>query len=201
TGNFDVWLRQSSDSGMTFSNAQQLTDSTTAELYPFEARDSMNIHVVFPQAGVGVSYLYSGDGGSTWNPSFNIGPGGQPYVTYTGCTVHVIWVNTRRIYYRRNPTGNGNCIPTSIPDAHSPAGTLSIYPDPATNEIVIGHWTSVIAKVIISDATGRIVFSQQLKANSQQPTDIDISKLKPEVYFINLTDEKNISTFGKFVKL
>src|SRR5258706_5122733 len=109
-GNFDVWLRQSADSGAVFSNAQQLTNASTGELYPFMTRDGMQLHVVYIQAGTGVNYLYSGDGGITWDPAFLIGAGGQPFIAYTGCGLHVIWINSRAVYYKRHPSGNGNFL-------------------------------------------------------------------------------------------
>lgn len=201
TGNFDVWLRQSADNGMVFGNAQQLTDSSAGEAYPFEARDSMNIHLVYPQFGSGINYLYSGDGGATWSPPVMLGNGSQPYVAYTGCVVHIIWPNSGTIYYRRNPTGNGNCLISDVPDLHSSLETLSVYPDPAHDKLVIGNWLLGLNNIKIYNAMGQLLIDLQPKANSGQPIAADVSDLKPGIYFISLSAGKNNSLTRKFVKL
>jgi hypothetical protein len=200
TGNFDVWLRQSADSGATFSSAQQLSNASTGELYPFMTRDSTELHLVYIQTGTGVNYLHSADGGVTWDPPFLIGAGGQPYIAYTGCVLHVIWVNSHVIYYMRNPTGNGSCLISAIPGLNSAGEAFSVYPNPAGNELKIEDPQLRIREVEIYNLPGEKVFKSEI-SNLKSQISVDVSQLLPGVYFIKATDEKNNSAMKKMIKL
>ncbi len=201
-GNFDVWLRQSADSGAIFANAQQLTNASAGEAYPFMVRDSMELHLVYAQFGTGANYLHSADGGLTWDPPFFIGAGSQPYIAYTGCVLHVIWPDSGAIHYRRNPTGNGSCLisDVSTPAFSSSTETISVYPNPAANQFTMYDLRCTISEFTVSDALGQCVISQKPEAKSQKLI-ADISSLPPGIYFITVRDDKKNSVTKKIVKL
>src|SRR5258706_13138485 len=121
------------------------------------ARDGMHFHVVYIEGGTGVNYLFFGDGGITWDPAFLIGAGGQPFIAYTGCVFHVIWINSRAVYYRRHPTGNGNCLPSgiSIPGFSSSPETISVFPKPAINQLRIQTEGLRTLSIVLYDVMGK----------------------------------------------
>ena len=110
SSNFDVNMRQSSDTGATFGVAKVLASTTAAEIYPYLIRRDSQMHMVY--VGAGPTYIHSADGGLTWSAPVNIGHGGQPFIAMTCPVLHVIWPDSGAIYYRRNATGNPPCVTT-----------------------------------------------------------------------------------------
>jgi len=114
TGSFQIRIKQSADMGTTWTADTQVTiGADTNGLYPYLVRDDSQLHMVYSRFGTGGGprYIHSADGGATWIPSVSLGTGGQPFIAYTGCVLHVIFLNNGRIYYERNATGNtgGHC--------------------------------------------------------------------------------------------
>jgi len=114
---FNVWLAQSSDKGNTWLAAQHLTNTSATELYPYMVRDGQNLHLTYYLFGTGGGgwYLHSTNGGTTWDPGVQLSTGGQPFITLSGCNLHYIWQDSGVVYYRRNPTGNGDCSGIKTP--------------------------------------------------------------------------------------
>lgn len=72
---------------------------------------------------------------------------------------------------------------------------LRIYPNPAQNKLILQSTTNNFDAVSISDINGRIVMNSANKNSN----DIDVSTLKPGMYFITITSsEGNITK--KFIK-
>jgi hypothetical protein len=63
---------------------------------------------------------------------------------------------------------------------------VSIYPNPAINELRIENAESRIVRAGIYNLLGEEIFSQQIAANGQQPIIIDISALTPGMYVAEL---------------
>ncbi len=130
---FDVGLRQSSDSGRTFAVVKDLFSG----IYPFLVRDGLNLHLGYDHLGTGGGawYAHSADGGATWDTPSQIDFGGQPFLALTGCTVHVVYGDSGAVYYKRNPTGNGDCS-----TLNSTEGKLAnvLGGDPYIDSVLIG---------------------------------------------------------------
>jgi hypothetical protein len=155
---FHVWLAESADTGSAFASDQQLTNTTgQAEIYPFMARDSLQMHVVYTGAG-GANYLHSADGGLTWDTPVLLSPAGQPFIAYTGCVLHVIFSNGGRLNYIRNPTGNGPCASVATSELNHPGSSVSIYPNPFSQQTTIDFGAAQRhATVTISDILGQTI--------------------------------------------
>jgi hypothetical protein len=185
SGDFDVYLRQSQDTGSTFDPAQQLSNSTNGDAYPFLVRDGNNLHMVYMQFSnpAGSFYLHSGDGGTTWDPALFIGNGYQPFIAYTGCVLHVIWPDSGVIYYKRNPTGNCN-YPAGIENNDGASGSsLSVFPNPASNSVKV-YLPDQKFYIETIDITGKSIFHSD---NIPGITEINCRNLPDGVYFIKAT--------------
>src|ERR1039457_421254 len=87
-GTYDIWLKQSSDFGTTWRNDLQLTNDPDVEVYPYMVRDGLKLHLVYDKFNFGGWYLYSGDGGATWDSAVYLANGLQFFIGYTGCKLH-----------------------------------------------------------------------------------------------------------------
>lgn len=76
---------------------------------------------------------------------------------------------------------------------------FQVYPNPATDELKIQSEKFKIESFEIFDLPGQCIFSQQLKANSQKPFVINISILKPGIYFLKVQTPSG-TVAKKFVK-
>lgn len=105
--------------------------------------------------------------------------------------------------------GDTSCslLITSVPEKQNDNFTLTLSPNPVTNELVVANHEFPAGRaggedkseLTIFNAIGEKVFSQEPKANSQKQFNIDMSFLSPGIYFLQLTTEKGIKT-AKFVK-
>jgi|GEM_PF-1429873 len=92
---------------------------------------------------------------------------------------------------------------TSIHNISNKNLQLNLYPNP-TNGVINFDYTATLAnqnlKAIISDVTGRIILSKDLKVQApiiQQQYALDVSDIHPGIYFIEIQDGSNRSN-GKF---
>jgi len=194
THEFNIVLKQSSDYGMTWGQYKQLTNGNNSDAYPYLVRDSMNMHLVYPQLSThNAWYLYSSDGGTTWSSPLLIGNGGQPYIAYTGQTLHVIWPDSGLIYYKRNPSGNihgTTAISESFLTQPSDA-MLSVYPNIIDRTTIIKFSIPISGNVSVSifDIFGReitsIIQGGQM-AHGINSIIFDASQLSPGFYFCRL---------------
>ena len=65
---------------------------------------------------------------------------------------------------------------------------ISIFPNPATDKAIV-EWSNdiIINKIIVSDASGKIVLSQKTTTNSFQ---LQTSNWEKGIYFITLKGEQ-----------
>jgi hypothetical protein len=70
---------------------------------------------------------------------------------------------------------------------------LSIYPNPATDDLTISNINSSIAEIEIIDITGKLI--KQLPINNVKEIKINISDLSNGIYIIRIGNE-----FQKFIK-
>lgn len=97
-------------------------------------------------------------------------------------------------------TPDSACI-TATTELESPQLVLDIYPNPATESIVIKHNSSgEETKLCITNAEGKIVFTEQMKSsNSLFQRKINISHLARGTYFVQL-DNGRQKVIRKFLK-
>lgn len=206
SGNYDVFIHQSNDTGTTWAaSSLQLTSDTNPEAYPYEVRDGNNIHVVYYQVGgttgTGPWYMFSTDGGTTWSAPLHLDNGGQPFIGYNCSTLHVIYPDSGKIYYRRNPTGNTGCITTSIGNSTSSAGAMHLkaYPNTFTKETTIEYSVPANAKTTLKiyDYLGRAVTTladtEQL-AGAVNTVTFDASALPAGIYLCRLSTGNDAQT-------
>ncbi len=195
SGHFEVWLRQSHDSGTTFDSAQQLTNNINGDAYPYLVRDSSSMHLVYLQFGTGGGplYIHSGDGGTTWDPAVSFGSGGQPFIVYTSCMLHVIFPDSGKIYYTRNPTGNGDCSTSAIAAVSSPILKTSLSANPSifnkSTSIEYSLSENGNVDLEIYDINGRIaktLVNGYHNAGEGNTILLDSSNLAPGMYFCRL---------------
>ncbi len=74
--------------------------------------------------------------------------------------------------------------------------TYSMYPNPVVNILNIGN-TNDVTKVDVYDVNGRLI--QTMDVFAQQNITINVSELQTGVYFVNVHNDKGVST-AKFVK-
>jgi hypothetical protein len=76
---------------------------------------------------------------------------------------------------------------------------FEIYPTPAGSELRIRNTKFEIETIEIFNLPCQCVFSQRLKTNSQEQLIIDVSKLKPGIYFLKIQTQ-NGTAAKKFIK-
>ncbi|HKR05287.1 MAG TPA: T9SS type A sorting domain-containing protein [Bacteroidia bacterium] len=72
--------------------------------------------------------------------------------------------------------------------------SLNIFPNPATNQLTIGNIQFATERVEIYDVLGHKVFNQGQAASSKEQITIDVSELKPGIYFLYIKQNQSIIT-------
>src|ERR1019366_7371822 len=115
-GNYEVYYKNSTDGGNTWSTDTRLTNDPAGSLHTSVAACSSGVYVVWYDNRDGNDEIYyknSTDGGITWSadtrltndPSYSW----FPSIAISASGVHVVWTDERNgndeIYYKRNPAG------------------------------------------------------------------------------------------------
>jgi hypothetical protein len=158
----------------------------------------MQMHMVLGMLG-SPSYLHSADGGLSWDSVVVLGSGTQPYIVRNQCTLHVIWAGSGKIHYRNNPLGNP-CSPTDISEAVTSLTKAIIFPNPAINKLTIENGELTIEKVELHNTVGEVLLNYKLSTMNYQLS-VDVSQLRPGIYFITLTDQAGNKVTKKVVKM
>jgi hypothetical protein len=74
---------------------------------------------------------------------------------------------------------------------------FKLYPNPASNRLVIQSSASENYHLKIINALGQVVLAQNNKVSS---TDLDVSMLSKGLYFLNITSENSKTQTIKFIK-
>jgi len=117
-GNWEIYYKQSTDEGSTWTTPQRLSWNSGDSRYPAIAVDSSgNLHVVWEDLTPGnweIYYRQSTDGGSTWTTprrlSWNSGDSRYPAIAVDSSgNLHVVWEDLTpgnwEIYYRQSTDG------------------------------------------------------------------------------------------------
>ncbi len=201
SGHYQLHLVQSSDNGLSWGADRDLSlDPVNTYYYPYLVRDGADLHLTYVKSGVGGQYLHSADGGTTWDAPYTFFTGTigiTAFPAFTGCVVHIIYANNtdHHIYYVRNPTANaGHCpIITHVADKIIPS-TISIYPNPATDNLTIVSSQKVIIQIFSIEG-------QMMKTinDNDEETTIDVTNFSSGVYVIKAITDKGV-TIKKFIK-
>jgi hypothetical protein len=86
-----------------------------------------------------------------------------------------------------------------VEENNSGENNVVIYPNPVIDELyVISYTLYDIVQIEISDAIGQCVYNQKPEAKSQQQIAIDVSGLRPGIYFLKI-ETGNRSVMKKFI--
>ena len=211
-GFLNSWIGQSMDSGSKWAAVQQVTTNTAsgeAEAYPFMVCDASSLYMVSHTFGVNpwrVFFTQSADGGATWSSQIALGTtDGTAFIALSCPALHVVWPDSGKIYYTRNPTGNAKCT-ASIPDTTTgiistqPLNTsVSICPNPANGNIIVsyGHQATDVG-FTLTDMAGRNVLDATLN-NASGKQNINAEALLNGVYFWEAKAGASLLGKGKIV--
>ena len=76
---------------------------------------------------------------------------------------------------------------------------IKIYPNPASDKILISWGNYKIQSVLIQDAIGKQINTSNCFKNEKQFA-LDISNLLPGIYYIILEDINEVKTVKRFIK-
>ncbi|MCX6162058.1 MAG: exo-alpha-sialidase, partial [Ignavibacteriae bacterium] len=118
-GSWQINYKRSTDKGVTWSAAVNLTNSDSIRCNPAIAVSGSYVHVVWYDKRDGNTeeyYKRSTDGGITWGPDIrltnNTAGSGHPSIAASGLNLHVVWYDGRdgnnEIYYKRSVDGGDN---------------------------------------------------------------------------------------------
>jgi hypothetical protein len=160
-GNYETFYSKSTDGGVTWSAAVNISNDSGHSYYPAIAIDSGTIHIAWeddtgqsggplPPAPAEIFYSKSTDGGVTWSAAVNIsnnsGYSGNPAIaTDSGNTLHAIWQDDTPGNYEILYSGNI----ASLPPAGGVVGGVGQVPEsPLTIAAIFGLAILVLAAMM-----------------------------------------------------
>jgi hypothetical protein len=172
--NFSVFIKQSSDYGVTWGVAKRLSSGLVNCAYPVLARNGQNIHVFYWVFNNDALYVRSRDGGATWDSTIVLVPAvnmpSSTFIELGDTSVYAIWVDRREghteIYFTKNPNGNKQDSAKSsivMQTSSSALGTIQLSPNPTTSSSILSVAVATRledVRVDMYDAAGRLVQSQ-----------------------------------------
>jgi len=125
-GNFDIYLRRSTDYGATWQTQKRLTNNTGDSNYPAIAADGSNVYVVWYDATFGgnddIYFRKSTDYAAAWQTqkrlTNNTGTSWNPKIVATGSNVYVVWhddtTGLDNIYFKKSTDGSATWPTTTM---------------------------------------------------------------------------------------
>lgn len=108
--------------------------------------------------------------------------------------------NTAAIYFDYNAAVLTNTVLNTLQTATGVkelnSGSFAVYPNPSNGLVTVSS-NDVINKVVVINVLGEVV--KTMIVDSKQIT-VDMTDLKPNVYFLQITDAKNQTSVKKIVK-
>jgi hypothetical protein len=112
-GNYEIYYKRSTDSGVSWGADTRLTNNSAGSYYPSAAASGSNVHVIWEDSRDGNTEIYykcSPDSGLSWGAdtrvSYNSADSWVPSVAASGSNLHVVWQDERdgnfEIYYKRS---------------------------------------------------------------------------------------------------
>jgi hypothetical protein len=113
TGDYEIYYKQSSNGGDTWSSDIRLTYASGFSRFVSQATMGSMVNLVWEDSRTGnfeIFYKRSSDGGSSWSPdtqlTYNTRSSNSPAIAVQGDTVHIVWFDDRdkigfpEIYYK-----------------------------------------------------------------------------------------------------
>lgn len=159
-GNSEIYLKNSVDGGINWSDDKRITNTSIASNKPSIAVSSNLIHISWNEVWE-IYYMRSTDYGTTWEAETRITNNSShsenSFVVVSDSVVNLIWqdnpANNDDIYYKRNPTGNiitdvitvSNNVPTDFkleqnyPNPFNPTTKIKYQVSPPKGAGSISH--------------------------------------------------------------
>jgi aldose sugar dehydrogenase len=152
TGNDEIYLRKSTDIGITFDNATNLSNNTGSSQAPQVESIGNTTFVVWQDNSTGNDEIYlrkSGNGGSSFgtkkNLSNNTGSSQAPQVESFGNTTFVVWQDNStgndEIYLRKSGNGSSNFYDPKYPpglNTQYASGPVAVDPNLKVEPVASG---------------------------------------------------------------
>ena len=175
-GNFEIYYKNSTDNGQTWSSDLRLTSDGGDSYHPSTAVSGPNVHITWQDNRDGneeIYYKMSNDGGLSWDPDLRLtddqGSSYNASIALSGQQINVVWSDDRdgnwELYYKRNPTGNPGI--TEITKGTASGIHLVAAPNPFSKLTKVSFSIGQSAERIglnMYDASGRLVKSFNLES-------------------------------------
>jgi photosystem II stability/assembly factor-like uncharacterized protein len=143
------------------------------------------------------------DGGTTWNFQTATPPGSIFYDDL----MDVFFLNNDTGFavgayqYYRTFTAGELFTPLNIKTNYYNENSISIFPNPAINQLTIAHAQIKINSIEIYDVLGEKRLTPNPSPKERGTSfSVDVSKLASGIYFVKVRGEKNLERVAKFVK-
>jgi hypothetical protein len=80
-----------------------------------------------------------------------------------------------------------------IHDAANDDNSITLFPNPSTNQFTVYSEKFVIGHIEVLDLPGKVVLRQQQTTNNKMQT-VDVSTLQPGIYFVQIQSTDKIIT-------
>ncbi|MEO8513390.1 MAG: exo-alpha-sialidase [Ignavibacteria bacterium] len=177
-GNYEIYCKRSTDSGLNWSAETRLTNNSSFSLTPSVSATGSVVNLVWRDNRDGnyeIYYKRSADGGSTWSADTRLTndlfDSGDPSVSASGSLVYVNWLDSRdenwKIFGKRSTDG-GLSWGADTPLTASPA-------DPAAPSVWVSGSAVHIAWQDYRDGNYEIYYKRSTDAGSSWGTDTRLS--------------------------
>ena len=109
---------------------------------------------------------------------------------------NLIWKSTITLQEAKK-----KAIGSIIAAAEQISGSVTIYPNPANDEVFIYFIKPFIGDLFLADVLGRQVYHNRIAAMKEYRTRINLQSLPAGVYFIKIKPEQGTSFEKKIVKI
>lgn len=149
-------------------------------------------------AGSSVTLTASGAANYTWTPgnqtgsSIVVSPTTSTTYTVNGSVVGTPCIGTKTVAVTVS-----SC--TGLMKANNDNGSYHLYPNPASDKLIITAAIGKEANIEITDALGRVVMKQQHNFKASENTEINVSGLTSGIYLLKITGPGSTDVI-RFVK-
>jgi len=149
-GNWDIYFRRSTDSGLTWQSAKRLTYNAADCWFPEVAVSGANVYVVWYDDSSGNEEIYfkrSLDNGATWQATqrltTNSGGSAFPAIAASGANVYVVWEDNTQgnadIYFKKSANGGATWHTAKMLTTNAGSSCLPQIAANGANTYVVWH--------------------------------------------------------------
>lgn len=185
-GNWEIYYKNSPNSGNSWSFDKRLTNNPSYSYSPCVFASGSYVHVIWVDERDGNKEIYykrSTDGGNTWGSDFrltnNPNNSTNPSLWVSGSNVHVVWQEDRdgnwEIYYKRS-NDNGNTWTSDIRLTNNPQSSL--YPS-------VSVFSSTIHVVWVDNRDGNdeIYYKRSIDGGNSWGSDIRLTNNTQQSFY------------------